>query len=241
MREAHGGHRSAPGGHSGHGACRGAQLRGRGVRHCRGGKAARGVTGKGVLIPQSFRIGLRGQKWQRMLKEQRWRETGVRQGLKAAPRQLPVLPPVTQQGAPLQQKASSPTLANFSPSSLFTTLSWAESTCQQQRASWDDLGGQHWAAPTPPAPSCPNAPKLGQPGAAGARRKAPLAPLCSGLWVLLNAFKGPDSPLLPFCHSPRGFLGTTSHGQAHPKVSSSSARLTLFPSSMRTTSCCAYS
>lgn len=131
-----------------------------------------------------------------------------------------MLPPVTQQVAPLQQKASSPTLANFSPSSLFTTLSWAESTCQQQRASRDDLGGQHWAAPTPPAPSCPHAPKHGQPGAAGARHKAPLAPLCSGLWALLNAFKGPDSLLLPFCHSPRVFLGTTSHGQAHPTCAS---------------------
>lgn len=63
------GHESAPGGHGGHSACRGAQLRGRGVQHCRGGKAARGVTGKGVLILQSFRIGLRGQKWQRKLKE----------------------------------------------------------------------------------------------------------------------------------------------------------------------------
>lgn len=36
------GHRSAPGGHSGHGACCGAQLRGRGVRHCGGGKLHEG-------------------------------------------------------------------------------------------------------------------------------------------------------------------------------------------------------
>lgn len=126
-----------------------------------GEKAARGVTGKGVFILQSLRIGQRSKKWQRKLKERAEVEGDGSETRAEGRRQLPgsrlaaCCPPSPNKWLRCSKKARSPTLANFSPSSLFTTLSWAESTCQQQRASWDYLGGQHQAAPTPPSTLLP--------------------------------------------------------------------------------------